>query len=77
MHKWNSPIPFNILCERFQFFALLRRGVYHDGFTGAHVDNVYMGRGTKELFTMWTPFDDVPVEMGTLTMCEGSHRLPG
>lgn len=36
-----------------------------------------MARGTTELFTMWTPLDDVPVEMGTLAMCEGSHRLPG
>ena len=23
-----------------------------EGFTGAHVDNVYMGRGTSELLTM-------------------------
>ena len=26
---------------------------FRDGFTGAHVDNVYMGRGTSELLTMY------------------------
>lgn len=31
------------------------RAVPRDGFTGAHVDNVYMGRGTERLLTMWTP----------------------
>ena len=28
-----------------------------EGFTGAHVDNVYMGRGTSELLTMWVHND--------------------
>ena len=51
------------------------RGVHTTGFTGAHVDRVYMGWGTEELFTMWTPMDDIPVEMGTLAVCEGSHNL--
>lgn len=51
------------------------RGIHRRGFTGAHVDNVYMGRGTKNLVTLWTPFGDVNVEMGTLCMCEGSHKL--
>ena len=52
------------------------RGVYTEGFTGAHMDSVYMSWGTKDLYTMWTPFDDIPVEMGTLAMCQGSHSLP-
>eukprot|EP00118_Oscarella_pearsei_P029102 m.3663 g.3663 ORF g.3663 m.3663 type:complete len:318 (+) comp9672_c0_seq1:42-995(+) len=52
------------------------RAMYNEGFTGAHVDNVYMSRGTSELYTIWTPFGDVPLEMGTLAVVEGSHRLP-
>ena len=35
-----------------------------------------MGRGTDRLYTMWTPLDDVTVEMGTLAVCEASHALP-
>ena len=50
------------------------RGVHKDTFTGAHVDNVYMGRGTAELFTMWTPIGDVSVDMGTLAVVEGSNK---
>ncbi len=47
-------------------------------YTGAHIDIVYMGRGaTRKLFTCWTPFGDIPVEMGTLALCVGSHKLPG
>ena len=47
-----------------------------ESFTGAHVDRVYMGRGTEELLTCWIPFGDNPVEMGTVVICEGSHVLP-
>ena len=53
------------------------RGINRRQFTGAHVDNVYMGRGTRNLYTMWTPFGDTTVEMGTLTVCEASNNLPG
>eukprot|EP01097_Dermamoeba_algensis_P007402 TRINITY_DN4671_c0_g1_i2.p1 TRINITY_DN4671_c0_g1~~TRINITY_DN4671_c0_g1_i2.p1 ORF type:complete len:233 (+),score=49.27 TRINITY_DN4671_c0_g1_i2:367-1065(+) len=52
------------------------RAMYNQGFTGAHVDNVYMGRGTSNLLTLWTPFGDIPVEMGTLVLLEGSSSLP-
>lgn len=52
------------------------RGINRQEFTGAHVDSVYMSRGTDELYTMWTPFGDVNVEMGTLAVCEKSHKLP-
>lgn len=52
------------------------RGINRKQFTGAHVDNVYMGRGSRNLFTVWTPFGDTPVEMGTLAVCEGSNSLP-
>jgi hypothetical protein len=43
--------------------------------TGAHYDIVYMGRGTKQLYTMWTPLGDVPMELGALCICLGSHRF--
>jgi ectoine hydroxylase-related dioxygenase (phytanoyl-CoA dioxygenase family) len=56
-------------------FSLPHRAIYREAFTGAHVDNVYMCRGTDQLYTMWTPMGDVTTEMGTLAMCEGSHRL--
>ncbi|XP_022289032.2 1-deoxypentalenic acid 11-beta-hydroxylase-like [Crassostrea virginica] len=52
------------------------RGINRRQFTGAHVDNVYMGRGSKNLYTVWTPFGDTSVEMGTLAVCEGSNCLP-
>lgn len=58
------------------FFFYLSRGINRKQFTGAHVDNVYMGRGSRNLFTVWTPFGDTPVEMGTLAVCEGSNSLP-
>lgn len=51
------------------------RAVGTGGFTGAHYDIVYMGRGTKNLYTLWTPFGDTPVEMGTLAVLLGSQNL--
>ncbi|GFS08008.1 phytanoyl-CoA dioxygenase [Elysia marginata] len=53
------------------------RAMPNAGFTGVHVDNVYMSRGSPDLLTMWTPLGDVDIEMGVLAVCEGSHRLPG
>ena len=52
------------------------RGVGSDQFTGVHVDRVYMGRGSDRLMTAWVPFGDVPLEMGSLCVCLGSHRDP-
>lgn len=43
--------------------------------TGAHYDVVYMGRGTKNVYTMWTPLGDVPIEMGSLAICLGSQHF--
>jgi len=43
--------------------------------TPPHYDVVYMGRGTKMLFTSWTPLEDVPMEKGGLMILEGSNRL--
>lgn len=45
-----------------------------DKATTPHCDIVYMGRGTKNLFTAWTPIGDVPIESGGLMILEGSHR---
>ena len=45
-----------------------------DTATTPHQDNVYMGRGTKKLFTSWVPFGDIPFSMGGLMLLEGSHR---
>jgi hypothetical protein len=43
-------------------------------FTGFHVDRVFMGRGTEQLYTCWRPVGDCPVEMGPLVVAPGSHR---
>lgn len=49
------------------------RAVASGGNTGAHYDNVYMGRGTSNLYTVWTPLGDVPIEQGPLVVCLGSQ----
>jgi len=41
--------------------------------TYPHCDVVYMGRGTKNLYTAWVPFGDVPLNVGGLILIEGSH----
>jgi ectoine hydroxylase-related dioxygenase (phytanoyl-CoA dioxygenase family) len=52
------------------------RAVNSGGFTGAHYDIVYMGRGSvRNLHTCWTPLGDMPVEQGPLVVLEGSHNL--
>ncbi|SEO88263.1 phytanoyl-CoA dioxygenase family protein [Paenibacillus sp. OV219] len=51
------------------------RAVGNGDFTGAHYDIVYMGRGTKQLYTMWTPLGDVPYEQGPLSICLGSQHF--
>ncbi|MEZ4658834.1 MAG: phytanoyl-CoA dioxygenase family protein [Caldilineaceae bacterium] len=42
--------------------------------TPPHMDIVYMGRGTKQLYTAWTPYGDVPRTMGGLMVLEQSHQ---
>jgi hypothetical protein len=46
--------------------------------TAIHADVVYMGRGTHELFTVWTPWGDRTTEdgqdCGGLLLLEGSNR---
>jgi len=53
------------------------RAMPREGFTGCHLDNVYMSRGSSRLHTVWIPLDDATTDLGALAMCEGSHRLPG
>lgn len=39
-----------------------------------HCDLVFMGRGTPDVLTCWTPFGDIPLRGGGLMLLEGSHR---
>ncbi len=43
--------------------------------TPPHMDIVFMGRGTPNLYTAWTPLGDISLAMGGLMILEGSHRL--
>lgn len=43
--------------------------------TYPHCDNVYMGRGTSQLYTSWTPLGDVTWAMGGLMILEQSHQI--
>lgn len=45
--------------------------------TGIHADHLYMGRGSKRLTTVWTPFDDIPIELGSLVVGQRSHFMKG
>jgi hypothetical protein len=40
-----------------------------------HGDIVFMGRGTHDLYTAWTPLGDVSFELGGLMILEGSNNL--
>jgi hypothetical protein len=42
--------------------------------TYPHCDIVYMGRGTFNLYTSWTPICDITREVGGLMILENSHR---
>jgi hypothetical protein len=39
-----------------------------------HCDVVYMGRGTFDVLTVWTPLGDIPIDGGALMVLEGSHQ---
>lgn len=43
--------------------------------TAPHGDSVFMGRGTLDLYTAWTPLGDISFDLGGLLILEGSHRL--
>lgn len=51
------------------------RAVGTGGFSGAHYDNVYMGRGTQNVYTVWTPCMEIPIDMGGLALCLGSQNF--
>ncbi|MFZ4506207.1 MAG: phytanoyl-CoA dioxygenase family protein [Fimbriimonas sp.] len=42
--------------------------------TFPHVDQVYMGRGTPNVLTLWTPLGNVPIRSGGLMVLENSHK---
>ena len=42
--------------------------------TQPHCDVVYMGRGTQNLYTSWTPLQDIPLKQGGLICLENSHK---
>jgi hypothetical protein len=41
--------------------------------TPSHCDIVYMGRGTRKLYTAWVPLGDNNFHLGGLMILEGSH----
>ena len=43
--------------------------------TDIHIDKIYMGRGSNKLLTAWIPFQDTPMELGTLAVCEKSNHF--
>jgi hypothetical protein len=68
---WETFLGGEVLPFDFRWLRVVPPG----SFTGAHYDVVYMGRGTLNLYTTWTPLGDVPFEQGPLAMLEGSHRF--
>lgn len=50
------------------------RAVAPGGYTPPHYDIVYMGRGTKNIFTAWIPMSDITPGVGGLMILENSHR---
>lgn len=45
--------------------------------TPVHSDVVYMGRGTHQLYTAWTPLGDNGFDVGGLILLEGSNNHQG
>jgi Phytanoyl-CoA dioxygenase (PhyH) len=56
-------------------FIWLRAQRPGDPATDPHCDLVFMGRGTPDVLTCWTPFGDIAVGGGGLLILEGSHRV--
>lgn len=53
------------------------RAVRTGDYTGIHADTLYMGKGSKSVYTVWTPLHDIPLEKGGLVVCEKSHLFDG
>ncbi len=47
------------------------------GCSPGHFDNSYMGRGSPNVVTLWTPLGDCGFNQGPLTIIPRSHSLPG
>lgn len=45
--------------------------------TPIHSDVVYMGRGTHQLYTAWTPMGDNGFDLGGLMVLDGTHQHQG
>jgi hypothetical protein len=56
-------------------FIWLRAQAPGDSATDPHCDLVFMGRGTPDVLTCWTPFGDIRMGGGGLLILEGSHRM--
>lgn len=63
---------FGEAAAHFDFTWFRTKGTGHG--SDVHCDIVYMGRGSKNLLTMWTPLGDIDPKMGGLTLLENSHR---
>jgi hypothetical protein len=44
--------------------------------TPVHADIVYIGRGTRNVWSSWIPLGDVPRPLGALMVLENSHNRP-
>jgi hypothetical protein len=60
----------DILHFDYTWFRVMSRGKG----TRPHCDIVYMGRGTRNLYTAWTPFGDHSIDIGGLMILENSHK---
>ncbi len=60
----------DILTFDFKWMRLVGPG----DFSGAHYDIVYMGRGTQNLYTCWTPITDVEYSRGPLCVLVGANH---
>ncbi|MBV7336643.1 phytanoyl-CoA dioxygenase family protein [Chloroflexi bacterium TSY] len=50
------------------------RCMAHGGHNHFHYDNVYVGRGTPNRYTMWSALSDIGLDNGPLVICLGSQR---
>eukprot|EP01130_Rhizamoeba_saxonica_P005431 TRINITY_DN2174_c0_g1_i1.p1 TRINITY_DN2174_c0_g1~~TRINITY_DN2174_c0_g1_i1.p1 ORF type:complete len:299 (+),score=67.89 TRINITY_DN2174_c0_g1_i1:934-1830(+) len=49
------------------------RAVHQHKFTGIHMDRVYLGGATNDLYSIWIPLGDIPTYQGTLMVIPQSH----
>ncbi|GDX40405.1 hypothetical protein LBMAG21_06970 [Armatimonadota bacterium] len=61
-----------VLTFDYKWLRLIGQG----DFSGAHYDMPYMGRGTRNVYTCWTPLGDTTYDMGPLVILEDSHKSP-